>query len=129
MPFRPRAVVSGVAFGGKNKMEPPKDVTPPEGFEVVLHKDALETGEVTEIIIAGKAIAVCNVGGEFFAITNSCPLAGCPLSEGSLDGHVITCPYHGWSYDVRSGLGITYPDSKIQKYEACVKEDAVCVKV
>jgi hypothetical protein len=63
-------------------LEAPKDVTPPEGFEVVLHKDAIEEGDLVEIIIAGTAIAVAKFDGEFHAIDNSCPHAEGPLGEG-----------------------------------------------
>ena len=45
--------MSGVMVGGATKMEAPKDVNPPDGYEVVLHKDALAPGEVTEVIIGG----------------------------------------------------------------------------
>jgi len=73
-------------------VEAPKDVTPPDGFEVVLHKDALKPGQVIEIIVAGKAIAVSNVDGEYFACTNACPHMDGPLGEGQLAGHILTCP-------------------------------------
>src|SRR5687767_1154374 len=58
----------GVMAGGSHKMEPPKDVTPPDGFEVVLHRDALTPGEVTEVIIGGTAIAIANVDGAYHAL-------------------------------------------------------------
>ena len=82
----PKEDYVGVAYGGATKMEPPKDVTPPDGFEVVLHREALENGEVTEVIIAGTAIAVARVSDEVFAIENDCPHQGCPLSEGKIKG-------------------------------------------
>ena len=85
----------GVTAGGANAVEPPKDVTPPDGFEVVLHKDALSPGEVTEVIIGGTAIAIANVDGEFHALSNACPHAGGPLGEGQLEGSLLRCPYHG----------------------------------
>ncbi|HND29791.1 MAG TPA: Rieske 2Fe-2S domain-containing protein, partial [Myxococcota bacterium] len=55
--------------------EAPRDVTPPAGYEVVLHKDALEPGKIIEVIIGGTAIAVARVGNEYFAISNKCPHA------------------------------------------------------
>src|SRR5262249_5811947 len=65
-PTAPSAPPSaGVVAGGKKAKEPPKNVTPPDGFEVVLHRDALAPGEITEVILAGTAIALCNVGGQF----------------------------------------------------------------
>ncbi len=109
--------------------EAPKDTNPPAGFEVVLHKDALKPGKVVEIIIAGKAIAVANVDGEFFACTNSCPHADGPLGDGSLAGSVLSCPYHGWSFDLKDGSCKTNPDFTLKTYEVAVEKDAVCVKI
>jgi nitrite reductase/ring-hydroxylating ferredoxin subunit len=109
--------------------EPPKDVTPPEGFEVVLHADALPEGEVREIIVAGRAIAVANVAGAFHAVTNSCPHAEGPLGEGRMDGPLLTCPQHGWTFDVRTGACITSPDVHIETYEVRLQGPAVCVRI
>jgi nitrite reductase/ring-hydroxylating ferredoxin subunit len=108
-------------------LEAPKDVTPPEGFEVVLHKDALAEGELVEIIIAGTAIAVAKFDGEFRAIDNRCPHADGPLGEGELDGPVVKCPYHGWEFDVRDGSCLTSSDCSIKTFEVRVIGDAVCV--
>lgn len=109
--------------------EAPKDVTPPDGYEVVLHKDALPAGRVTEIIIAGTAIAVANVDGQFRASSNSCPHAGGPMGEGTLDGCTLTCPYHGWAFDLTDGSCSTNPDVQLQIYDVQVVGDAVCVQI
>ncbi len=122
---RPEAAEKALNLG----VEAPKDITPPEGFEVVLHKDALEDGATVEVIIAGKAIAVSRVGGTFYACSNTCPHAEGPLGEGSLEGHVLTCPYHGWQFDVRDGRCLTVEDAGVQTYEVRIVRDAVCVAV
>lgn len=109
--------------------EAPKDVTPPDGYEVVLHKDALESGRIIEIIIGGTAIAVANVGGAYYAISNACAHAGGPLGEGSLEGTIVTCPYHGWQYDIRDGGCKTTPGAKVATYPVQVVGNAVCVKL
>ncbi len=109
--------------------EPPKDVVPPPGFEVVLHVEALAPGQMKEVIVGGKAIAVANVGGELHAITNSCPHAESPLAEGTLDGAKLTCPGHGWMYDVTTGMCLTNPDVHLTTYEIKIVEQAVCVRV
>lgn len=111
------------------KKEPPRDVTPPEGYEVVLHKDALEEGRIIEIIIGGRAIAVANVQGTFHAISNACPHAEGPLGEGSLDGAIVTCPYHGWQFDVTNGTCKTNPYAKVPTFPVQVVGKAVCVKL
>jgi len=125
----PVEVEVGVAYGGANKMEPPKDITPPDGFEVILHREALKSGEVTEVIIAGTAIAVANVNDEIFALSNTCPHAGGPLAEGSLLEFNLSCPYHGWGFDVRTGKCQTNPEHQVEIYATHIEDDAICVKI
>lgn len=120
---------SGVVAGGRKPKEPPKGVTPPDGFEVVLHRESLSSGEITEVIIAGTAIALCNVEGQFHAVSNTCPHAGGPIGEGRLEGTVVACPYHGWRYDVRDGRCFTQDDVRLPTYEVRVVGDAVCVRL
>ncbi len=52
-------------------------------------------------------VLVANVGGAYFAIEDACPHSGQSLCSGRIDGHVITCPGHGWEIDVRSGDVLT----------------------
>ena len=54
--------------------------------------------------VNGRQVAVFNVGGTFHAIDNRCEHQQGPLAEGDLDGCVVTCPWHGWTYDVTSGV-------------------------
>lgn len=126
-PQEARPVAAERALG--LKPEAPKDVTPPEGYEVVLHKDALKPGMITEIIIGGTAIAVANVGGTHHAITNTCPHAEGPLGEGGLDGPIVTCPYHGWKFDVTNGGCLTNPGVTLKRYDVKIEKDAVCVRI
>jgi len=109
--------------------EAPKDVNPPDGFEVVLHKDALEDGRIIEIIIGGTAIAVARIAGVHYAVANTCPHAGGPLGDGKLTGNHVTCPYHGWKYDVTTGACLTQPTVSVKTYRVQVVGDAVCVEL
>jgi nitrite reductase/ring-hydroxylating ferredoxin subunit len=109
--------------------EAPKDVTPPDGYEVVLHKDALAEGAIIEIIIGGTAIAVARAVGKHYAIANTCPHAGGPLGDGKLDGTVVACPYHGWKFDVTTGACLTQPKECVRTYDVKVVGSAVCVQI
>lgn len=79
--------------------------------------DEVPPGMIREFQLDGKTIALANVNGKLFAINNVCLHRGGPLGEGQLSGNTVTCPWHGWQYDVTSGtleanLGIgveTYP--------------------
>ena len=119
----------GVLAGGKQAKEAPKGVTPPDGFEVVLHRDALAPGEVTEVILAGTAVAVCNIDGNFHAVSNTCPHAGGPLGEGKIEGASVVCPYHGWAFEVSDGRCSVQDDVRLPVYEVRVVGDAVCVRL
>lgn len=59
------------------------------------------TGRTVEV--NGILIALFNAGGTFHAIDNACPHAGGPLGEGTLNGTVVECPWHGWKFSIVSG--------------------------
>lgn len=79
------------------------------------------TGKVVEA--GGRAIAVFNCEGSFYAIDNTCVHRGGPLGEGSLSGTTVTCPWHGWEYDVSSGSCHTNPAAKVQRFDVKVEGD------
>lgn len=60
-------------------------------------------GASLEIVAAGRMVALYCVEGEFHALDGVCPHQGGPLGKGQLDGVTVTCPWHGWQFDVRSG--------------------------
>jgi nitrite reductase/ring-hydroxylating ferredoxin subunit len=46
-----------------------------------------------------------------------------------MDGFTVTCPYHGWSYDVRDGTCFVSPDARLPTWPVRVVGDAVCVRL
>jgi nitrite reductase (NADH) small subunit len=60
-------------------------------------------GTAIERIVAGRVVALFNVEGMFYALDGICPHQGGPLGKGQLTGAILTCPWHGWQFDVRSG--------------------------
>ncbi|TKS61804.1 MAG: non-heme iron oxygenase ferredoxin subunit [Nitrospira sp.] len=81
------------------------------------------SGHVTEV--NGHCIAIFNVDGAFFALDNTCAHRGGPLGEGELDGEVVTCPWHSWEYNVRTGISLTTPSASVKTYEVKVDDDDV----
>ena len=79
----------------------------------VVKTSAVEPGQNIVIKFDNEDIAIFNTGTEFYAINNTCPHQGGPLNEGTLAGEVITCPWHGWQYDLKSGCPITTPNLRI----------------
>ncbi|GIW98253.1 MAG: hypothetical protein KatS3mg111_1586 [Pirellulaceae bacterium] len=60
-------------------------------------------GSGREIVVGGQIVAVFHAEDGFWAVDGMCAHQGGPLAQGKLDGHCVTCPWHGWQYDVRSG--------------------------
>jgi len=72
------------------------------------------TGMVAEV--NGKSLAVFNVDGGFHVIDNTCVHRGGPLGEGDLEGEVVTCPWHGWEFNVTTGVSVNNPSSCVASY-------------
>lgn len=70
----------------------------------------IPSGSMKTIRVQGKAIALANVDGQYFAIGDTCTHKGCSLgSEGFLDGTTITCGCHGGQFDVTTGKVLAAP--------------------
>ena len=71
-------------------------------IRVVAERD-LSPGSCGEYVIGQRIIALFNVGGAFYALDGICPHQGGPLGKGSLAGCIVTCPWHGFQFDVTTG--------------------------
>lgn len=80
----------------------------------------IPVGQGKTVEVNGKQIAVFNHQGTFYAIDNTCKHQGGPLGEGELDGTTVICPWHGWTYDVTTGVSPDDPDCAVAKYEVKV---------
>ena len=77
--------------------------------------------------ISDQAVALFHIQGEFYAIQNTCPHRGGPLAEGYVDGTTVTCPWHAWQFDVKSGECHTMKGTKQKIYKTKVEKDEVYV--
>ena len=60
-------------------------------------------GASLEVIAGDRIVALFNIDGTIFALDGICPHQGGPLGQGSLEGNVMTCPWHGWQFNVCTG--------------------------
>jgi len=86
-------------------------------------------GSAMECIAADRIVALFNVNGQFFALDGICPHQGGPLGKGWLDGCLITCPWHGWQFDVKTGQHQTSKSLVHPGFETCVAEDSIWVRI
>jgi nitrite reductase (NADH) small subunit len=84
---------------------------------------------VTTVRVGEQAIALAHFDGAFYATQHDCLHLQGPLGEGRLDGHVLTCPWHGWQYDVRTGENEFDRAIRLQTYEVRVEDGEISVGV
>ena len=95
----------------------------------VATKADIPTGSGKVVEVGGKQVAVFNCDGTFYAIDNTCKHRGGPLGEGSLSNTTVTCPWHGWEYDVTSGACQMDSSIKVQKFDVKVEGDDILVSI
>jgi nitrite reductase (NADH) small subunit len=101
----------------------------------------LPPGTSTTVKAFGTTVAVFNVEGQVFALSNHCPHHGGPLCHGRIsgavlpsqpyeyrygrEGRVLICPWHGWEFDIESGRTIFDPAVRVKIYEARIEEGEI----
>jgi nitrite reductase (NADH) small subunit len=99
------------------------------GFVKLATLDELPPGRGIEVEHDGRIYALFNVGGVISAIDGVCPHQGGPLADGAIEGTCVTCPWHGWQFDVRTGKTPLGPRIKQAVYEVKVEGRDVFVSV
>src|SRR5574341_1074991 len=72
-------------------------------FIEIARIDEIAPGEVKMVEVEGKKIAIFNLGGDYYAIDDACPHVRGLLSEGEVEGEVVTCPWHGSKFNIKTG--------------------------
>ncbi len=86
-------------------------------------------GKSLETVAEDRIVALFNVDGQFFALDGVCPHQGGPLGKGCLTGTVVTCPWHGWQFDVRSGQHTFSPNVRQQTLPIRLEGEDVLVEL
>ena len=72
-------------------------------FVKAARTDEVAPGQARLVVVKGKEIALFNIDGAYFALANACTHEEGPLAEGEVEGHEVTCPWHGAKFDIRTG--------------------------
>ncbi|MBI2873436.1 MAG: non-heme iron oxygenase ferredoxin subunit [Chloroflexi bacterium] len=78
-------------------------------FTKVATVNEVPPGTARVVEVDGEQIAICNVDGEFYAVSNECTHDGGSLDQGELDGETIECPRHGARFNVKTGEVVAPP--------------------
>lgn len=74
-----------------------------DNWKSVASLEECPPGACLERVVGDRIVALFNVDGEVFALDGVCPHQGGPLGQGELRANIVTCPWHGWQFDVRTG--------------------------
>ena len=101
-----------------------------EKFVKVAEKKDLSPGQATVVAVDGKKIALFNIDNEFYALDDECTHASGPLSEGALEGTVVTCPWHGATFEVTTGEALGAPAFEgVKKYNVQVEGNDIKIQI
>lgn len=82
-----------------------------------------------EVIVDGKVVGLYRTGESVRALDGVCPHAGGPLSTGYVSGDLVTCPWHGWQFDLNTGCHKMTPTIVQPTYEVEVEDGEVYLVV
>ncbi len=90
----------------------------------------VEQGKMKSFEIEYEKILLCNIDGEFFAVSNECSHDSAPISDGHLDGDQIVCPRHGARFCLKNGEVKAPPAvAPISTYELKIVNDEILIKL
>ena len=99
-------------------------------WQSVAKTSDIAPGQAKQIVVDGQNIAVFNVDGKFCAIQDECTHAGASLADGELAGRVVTCPWHGASFDVTCGKVLAEPAyDDVKSYKVKVEGGEILIEV
>lgn len=97
----------------------------------------IKMGKVSELLpgsslekrILARRVAVFNVDGELFGIESDCKHMKASLKKGKVDGLVVTCPWHSWKYNLKTGQCLTVDKFRLKTYQVEVENGDIFVKI
>ncbi|MEO8682776.1 MAG: Rieske 2Fe-2S domain-containing protein [Vicinamibacterales bacterium] len=81
------------------------------------------------VVVDGRHVALFRLGDNFHALDNMCLHRGGPICEGPIENGVVTCPWHGWSYVIRTGMMVQDPRVGLSRHDVRVDGGEVLVRL
>ena len=99
-----------------------------ESYTQAGHTDEFKDRRPHDVVVGGIHVVVVKVDGEMIAFENSCPHQHFSLlHQGTIDGCAITCPMHGWTFDMKSGVS-TNGNGRLKTLEVRFAEGCIWVQ-
>jgi len=97
-------------------------------FVKVAKKSEIPADMGKAVEVNGREIALFKIGGKLCAIDSICPHQGGPLAEGGIDGNIVMCPWHGWSFDATTGECTFNPAIKVDTFPVKEQGDDILIQ-
>lgn len=99
-------------------------------WHTVAKKNELPAGQRKCVDAQGQHIVLLNENDNLYAFENQCPHAGLPLAEGSVAGQIIVCPYHGYTFNLKTGKNVDYEDDiPLKTFPIRIENDEIQVEI
>lgn len=101
------------------------------GKVIVAKKSDIPLGKLHKTEVDGKQIVVANIDGKHYAMDDTCTHMGASLSEGTLEGSIVTCGWHGAQFDCKSSKLEKFPAkiNDLKSYKIVIEFDDIFVEV
>ncbi len=96
-------------------------------FVTVARVADVAPGTGKAVVVGDREIALFNVEGRFYALDNTCPHQGGPLAEGWIEGTLVTCPWHAWTFKLTDGKMTLGEYASVDTFDVRVERDEVQV--
>lgn len=94
---------------------------------IVCSIDEIKEGRGKKAVVDNEEIVLFKVEGKIYAIANMCPHQRFQkLHEGMFENGIVTCPMHGWAYDVRTGVSVN-ASGRVKTFPTEVKNGMVLI--
>jgi nitrite reductase/ring-hydroxylating ferredoxin subunit len=102
---------------------------PQSNFVKVADLKDVPEGTPKAVKVEGRSIALFQHQGSVYATDNQCPHMGYPLTRGRVRNGVLTCDWHGWSYDMKGGGCFTGGCDDLDTFPVEVRDSAIYIDV
>ena len=91
--------------------------------------DEVRDGSSKIVVVEGRSVALFRVKNQYFAILNACLHRGGPLGEGEVKDYEVTCPWHGWRFNLLDGSFSTIPTLKVKTFHVNANDEGVFIEL
>lgn len=98
-------------------------------FVTVARVGQVAEGRPRAVRVGPRLVALFVEAGRYYAVEDTCPHMGAPLSDGDVEAGVVTCGWHGWRFRLADGTWVDSPRVRIPCYPVRVVGDAIQIEI